>query len=68
MKIRLEKLQKELSRGNSKEQFDALNELKGFVLKSLLEEQSKLQGTVSGIQNLINEVGGNLNATSPSEN
>jgi hypothetical protein len=68
MKIRLEKLQKELSRGTSKEQFDALNELKGFVLKSLLEEQSKLQGTVSGIQNLINEVGGNLNATSPSEN
>ena len=68
MKIRLEKLQKELSRGTSKEQFDDLNELKGFVLKSLLEEQSKLQGTVSGIQNLINEVGGNLNATSPSEN
>ncbi len=68
MKIRLEKLQKELSRGTSKEQFDALNDLKAFVLKSLLEEQSKLQGTVSGIQNLINEVGGNLNAISPSEN
>ncbi len=55
MKIRLEKLQKELSRGTAKEQFVALKELKDFVLKSLEQEQAGLQGSVSGIQDLINK-------------
>lgn len=56
MKIRLEKLQKELSRGNANEQFVALKQLKEFILESLAKERSLLQGSVDGIQNLINEI------------
>lgn len=56
MKIRIEKLQKELSRGTANEQFSALKQLKEFVLESLAKEQSSLQETVGGIQNLINEI------------
>jgi len=66
MKIRLEKLQKELSRGTAKEQFVALKELKDFVLKSLEQEQAGLQGSVSGIQDLINEINGNIYGNVPS--
>lgn len=68
MKIRLEKLQKELSRGNAKEQFEAIKELKQFVLKSLEQEQAGLQGSVSGIQDLINEINGNIYGNVPSDN
>lgn len=56
MKIRLEKLQKELSRGNANEQFAALKQLKEFILESLAKERALLQGSVDGIQNLINEI------------
>ena len=59
MKIRIEKLQKELSRGSAKEQVLVLKELKEFVIKSLSQEQAEIQGAVSGIQDLINEINGN---------
>lgn len=66
MKIRVEKLQKELARGTAKEQFEALNELKKFVLKSIEQEQANLQGGVSGLQDLINEINGNVYGNIPS--
>jgi len=59
MKIRIEKLQKELTRGSAKEQVVALKELKEFVIKSLSQEQAEIQSSVSGIQDLINEISGN---------
>ena len=68
MKIRVEKLQKELARGTAKEQFDALNQLKQFVLKSIEQEQASLQGGVSGLQDLINEINGNVYGNIPSGN
>jgi hypothetical protein len=64
MKIRIEKLQKELSRGNAFEQYEALQEIKSFVLKSLSEEQNGLQANMSNIEDLINQVGRNLNGSS----
>lgn len=60
MKIRIEKLQKELTRGSAKEQVVALKELKEFVIKSLSQEQAEIQSSVSGIQNLINEISGGV--------
>lgn len=68
MKIRVEKLQKELARGTAKEQFDALNQLKQFVLKSIEQEQASLQGGVSGLQDLINEINGNIYGNVPTNN
>lgn len=56
MKIRIEKLQKELSRGSAAEQYAALKEAKAFVVANLSKEQEKLQTSVSGVQNLINEL------------
>lgn len=56
MKIRIEKLQKELSRGNAAEQCAALKEVKAFVVANLSKEQEKLQVSVSGVQNLINQL------------
>lgn len=56
MKIRIEKLQKELSRGSAAEQHAALKELKSFIVGNLSKEQEKLQVHVSGVQSLINEL------------
>tara|TARA_R110000868_G_scaffold375577_1_gene640115 strand:- start:723 stop:974 length:252 start_codon:yes stop_codon:yes gene_type:complete len=66
MKIRVEKLQKELSRGTAKEQYETLKQLKEFVLQSLAQEQSAFQGSVSGLQDLINEINGNIYGNVPS--
>ena len=64
MKIRIEKLQKELLRGTAEEQYAAIKELKSFVVANLSKEQEKLQSTFNGVQSLINEISGN----SPSNN
>lgn len=56
MKIRIEKLQKELSRGTAAEQYAALKDVKAFVVANLSKEQEKLQTSVSGVQGLINEL------------
>lgn len=64
MKIRVEKLQKELSRGNAAEQYAAIKELKAFVVANLSKEQEKLQVSVSGVQSLINELVAELPANS----
>jgi len=65
MKIRIEKLQKELSRGNAAEQYQAIKQLKEFVISNLSKEQAGLQSTVSDIQDLINEINGNLYGNTP---
>jgi len=57
MKIRIEKLQKELARGKAMEQYAALKSLRSFVAENLLKEQSQVQSTFSGLQDLINELG-----------
>ena len=64
MKIRIEKLQKELLRGTAEEQYAAIKELKSFVVANLSKEQEKLQSTFNGVQSLINEISDN----SPSNN
>ena len=56
MKIRIEKLQKELSRGSAAEQHAVLKELKSFVIGNLSKEQEKMKDYVSGVQSLINEL------------
>lgn len=68
MKIRVEKLQKELSRGTAKEQYETLKQLKEFVLQSLAQEQAAFQGNVSGLQDLINEINGNIYGNVPTSN
>lgn len=68
MKIGIEKLQKELAKGTAKEQFAVLNELKQFVLKSIEQEQANLQGGVSSLQDLINEINGNIYGNVPTNN
>lgn len=65
MKIRIEKLQKELSRGTAAEQYQAIKQLKEFVISNLSKEQAGLQSTVSSIQDLINEINGNLYGNTP---
>lgn len=64
MKIRIERLQKELSRGSAAEQHAALLELKLFVIGNLSKEQERLQVTVSGVQSLINELSPDIPASS----
>jgi len=56
MKIRIEKLQKELARGNAAEQHAVLKELRGFVVGNLSKERERLQEHVSGVQSLINDL------------
>ena len=68
MKIKLERLTKELSKGTALEQYQALKELKAFVLSSLEKEQSSLQSNVSGLQDLVNEINGNVYGNVPVSN
>jgi uncharacterized protein YlxW (UPF0749 family) len=66
MKIKLERLTKELSKGTAIEQYQALKELKSFVVSSLEKEQQGLQSSVSGLQDLVNEINGNIYGNIPS--
>ena len=59
MKIRLEKLQKELSRGNAAEQYEVLKQLKEFIVSSIEKEKVDLQNNANGLQSLINEINSN---------
>ena len=61
MKIRIEKLQKELSRGTALEQYEALQQIKSFVLQSLSNEQNGFQANAASLQDLINRVKDNQN-------
>jgi hypothetical protein len=65
MKIKLERLTKELSKGTAIEQYQALKELKSFVVDSLQKEQQGLQTSVSGLQDLVNEINGNIYGNVP---
>ena len=61
MKIRIEKLQKEFSRGTALEQYEALQQIKSFVLQSLSNEQNGFQANAASLQDLINRVKDNQN-------
>lgn len=59
-KIRFEKLQNELSRGNASEQYEALKQMKEFVVNEIAKEQAEFQNNANGLQALINEISTNI--------
>lgn len=58
MKINVEKLKKELSKGSVDEQINAFNELKGFVTTSLINKQKELEEKSSDLQGIIEKIQG----------
>ena len=58
MKINLEKVKKEFSKGDVQSQIEAFNELKGFITTSLIQEQKKLDEKASTLQSVIDKIQG----------
>ena len=58
MKINLEKIKKEFSKGDVQQQIDAFNELKGFVTTSLINKQKELEEKSSDLQSVIDRIQG----------
>ena len=58
MKINLEKVKKEFSKGDVQQQIDAFNELKGFVTTSLINKQKELEEKSSDLQSVIDRIQG----------
>ena len=62
MKINVEKLKKELSKGDVNQQIDAFNELKSFVTTSLINKQKELEEKSSDLQSVIDKIQGSNSA------
>ena len=58
MKINLEKIKKEFSKGDVQQQIEAFNELKGFVTTSLINKQKELEEKSSDLQSVIDKIQG----------
>ena len=58
MKINLEKVKKEFSKGDVQQQIEAFNELKGFVTTSLINKQKELEEKSSDLQSVIDRIQG----------
>lgn len=58
MKINVEKIKKEFSKGDVQQQIDAFNELKGFVTTSLINKQKELEEKSSDLQSVIDRIQG----------
>ena len=58
MKINVEKIKKEFSKGDVQQQIDAFNELKGFVTTSLINKQKELEEKSSDLQSVIDKIQG----------
>lgn len=58
MKINVEKLKKELSKGSIDQQIEAFNELKSFVTISLINKQKELEEKSSDLQSVIDKIQG----------
>jgi hypothetical protein len=56
MSINVQKIQKELSKGNETEQYEALKQVKDFVVESILTAKTKLQDKANGLQEMIEQV------------
>jgi hypothetical protein len=62
MKINVEKLKKELSKGDVQQQIEAFNELKAFVTTSLINKQKELEEKSSDLQSVIDKIQGSNSA------
>ena len=62
MKINVEKLKKELSKGDVQQQIEAFNELKDFVTTSLINKQKELEEKSSDLQSVIDKIQGSNSA------
>lgn len=62
MKINLEKIKKEFSKGDVQQQIEAFNELKGFVTTSLINKQKELEEKSSDLQSVIDKIQGTNSA------
>lgn len=58
MKINIEKVKKEFSKGDVQQQIEAFNELKGFVTASLINKQKELEEKSSDLQGIIEKIQG----------
>ena len=58
MKINVEKIKKEFSKGDVQQQIEAFNELKGFVTTSLINKQKELEEKSSDLQSVIDKIQG----------
>lgn len=58
MKINIEKVKKEFSKGDAQQQIVAFNELKSFVTTSLINEQKVLDEKASSLQSVIDSIKG----------
>lgn len=59
MSINVEKIKKELEKGNPDEQYTAFQEIKDFVQLNLAEEQRILDEKSNEIQSKIDRINGN---------
>lgn len=57
-KINLEKIEKELSKGNSDEKIEAYQKIKAFIASSIQAEQEELQDRATDLQNKIESIKG----------
>lgn len=58
MKINIEKIKKEFSKGDVQQQIEAFNELKGFVTTSLINAQKEFDEKSSSLQSVIDRIKG----------
>ena len=59
MAINIDKIVKELSKGNPDELLAAFNEIKSFVTLEVQEERERLQDKASELQSSIDKINGN---------
>jgi hypothetical protein len=55
MPINVQKIQKELSKGNEIEQYQALKQIKEFVVQSISEAKTELENKATGLQGMIEQ-------------
>jgi Skp family chaperone for outer membrane proteins len=58
-KINLDKIYKELSKGNADEQYDAYQNIKNFIQKSIEQQQKDLEEKSNQLQSKIDRINGN---------
>jgi hypothetical protein len=58
MKINVEKIKKELSKGDVKAQIEAFNLIKDFVTTSLIQKQKEFQDYSSELQSVVDRIKG----------